>query len=154
MTSTTHETLSHSVGPTEPPLLEQTIGANLDATITVHGDREALVDCAQDLRWTYAAFGAEVDRLARALLAAGYDKGDRVGIWAPNCAEWTVVQFATAKVGVILVNINPAYRSHELRYVLGQAGIRGLFCAQTFKASNYVSMIEEVRGDCPDLQDV
>jgi fatty-acyl-CoA synthase len=93
-------------------------------------------------------------RLARALLAASYEKGDRVGIWAPNCAQWTVVQFATAKVGVILVNINPAYRSHELRYVLGQAGIRGLFTAASFKASNYVSMIEEVRGDCPDLEDV
>jgi fatty-acyl-CoA synthase len=154
MSSTLHETLSHSIGPTEPPLLEQTIGANLDATIAVHGEREALVDRAQGLRWTYAGFGAEVDRLARALLAAGYDKGDRVGIWAPNCAQWTVVQFATAKVGVILVNINPAYRSHELRYVLGQAGIRGLFTAASFKASNYVSMIEEVRGDCPDLEDV
>ena len=154
MTSTLHPTLSHATGPTEPPLLEQTIGANLDATIAVHGTREALVDCAQDIRWTYAAFGAEVDRLARALLAAGYTTGDRVGIWAPNCAQWTVVQFATAKVGVILVNINPAYRSHELRYVLGQAGIRGLFTAASFKASNYVSMIDEVRGDCPDLEDV
>jgi fatty-acyl-CoA synthase len=154
MSSKLHETLSHSIGPTEPPLLEQTIGANLDATIAVHGEREALVDRAQGLRWTYAGFGAEVDRLARALLAAGYDKGDRVGIWAPNCAQWTVVQFATAKVGVILVNINPAYRSHELRYVLGQAGIRGLFTAASFKTSNYVSMIEEVRGDCPDLEDV
>ncbi len=154
MTSTLHPTLSHATGPTEPPLLEQTIGANLDATTAVHGTREALVDCAQDIRWTYAAFGAEVDRLARALLAAGYTTGDRVGIWAPNCAQWTVVQFATAKVGVILVNINPAYRSHELRYVLGQAGIRGLFTAASFKASNYVSMIDEVRGDCPDLEDV
>ncbi|MEO6019434.1 MAG: AMP-binding protein [Knoellia sp.] len=154
MTSTLHPTLSHATGPTEPPLLEQTIGANLDATTAVHGTREALVDCAQDIRWTYAAFGAEVDRLARALLAAGYTTGDRVGIWAPNCAQWTVVQFATAKVGVILVNINPAYRSHELRYVLGQAGIRGLFTAASFKASNYVSMIDEVAGDCPDLEDV
>lgn len=154
MSGTVHETLSHAIGPTEPPLLEQTIGANLDATIAVHGAREALVDCAQDIRWTYAAFGAEVDRLARALLAAGYDKGERVGMWAPNCAEWTVAQFATAKVGVILVNINPSYRSHELRYVLTQAGIRGLFTASSFKASNYVSMIDEVRGDCPDLQDV
>ncbi|MFC7490180.1 MULTISPECIES: AMP-binding protein [unclassified Knoellia] len=154
MTSTVHPTLSHAAGPSEPPLLEQTIGASLDATIAAHGDREALVDRAQGLRWTYAVFGAEVDRLAKALVATGLVKGDRVGIWAPNCAEWTVVQFATAKVGLILVNINPAYRSHELRYVLGQAGIRGLFSAQTFKASDYVSMIEEVRGDCPDLEHV
>jgi len=149
-----HPALSHATGPSDPPLLEQTIGANLDATIAAHGDREALVDCAQELRWTYAAFGAHVDRLAKALIAAGLEKGDRVGIWAPNCAQWTVVQFATAKAGVILVNINPAYRSHELRYVLGQAGIRGLFTAQSFKASNYVSMIDEVRADCPDLEHV
>jgi len=152
--TTVHPSLSHATGPSDPPLLEQTIGANLDATIAVHGDRDALVDCAQGLRWTYAAFGAEVDRLAKALIAAGFDKGDRIGIWAPNCAQWTVVQFATAKAGVILVNINPAYRSHELRYVLGQAGIRGLFCAESFKSSNYVSMIEEVRDDCPELEHV
>ena len=154
MTSRADLSLSHAVGPLEPPLLEQTIGANLDATIARHGEREALVDRAQGLRWTYAVFGAEVDRLARALLAAGFEKGDRVGIWAPNCAEWTVVQYATAKVGVILVNINPAYRSHELAYVLGQAGIRGLFTARSFKNSDYVAMVEEVRGECPDLEQV
>ena len=154
MTSSADSMLSHAVGPTEPPLLEQTIGANLDATIARHGDREALVDCAQGIRWTYAVFGAEVDRLARALLAAGLRTGDRVGIWAPNCAEWTLVQYATAKVGVILVNINPAYRSHELGYVLAQAGIRGLFTAASFKSSDYVAMIEEVRGDCPELDQV
>jgi fatty-acyl-CoA synthase len=145
-------TLSHAVGPTAPPLLEQTIGANLDATVARFGDREALIDRAQGLRWTYAVFGEQVDRLAKALVAAGLTRGDRVGIWAPNCAEWTVVQYATAKVGVVLVNINPAYRSHELGYVLAQAGIRGLFSAESFKSSNYVSMIEEVRGDCPDLE--
>ncbi len=154
MTSRADLSLSHAVGPLEPPLLEQTIGANLDATIARHGEREALVDRAQGVRWTYAVFGAEVDRLARALLAAGFEKGDRVGIWAPNCAEWTVVQYATAKVGVILVNINPAYRSHELAYVLGQAGIRGLFTARSFKNSDYVAMVEEVRGECPDLEQV
>ncbi|PRY53399.1 fatty-acyl-CoA synthase [Knoellia remsis] len=146
--------LSHTVGTTEPPLLEQTIGANLDATVAAHGDREALVDRAQDIRWTYAEFGAEVDRLAKALLASGYEVGDRIGIWAPNCAQWTVAQFATAKVGVILVNINPAYRSHELEYVLTQAGIRGLFTAESFKTSNYVAMIDEVRGSTPALEDV
>ena len=154
MSSSADPTLSHAAGRTEPALLEQTIGANLDATIARHGDREALVDRAQGLRWTYAVFGKQVDRLAKALLAAGFAKGDRVGIWAPNCAEWTVVQYATAKVGVILVNINPAYRSHELGYVLTQAGIRGLFTAPSFKTSDYVAMIEEVRADCPDLEQV
>ena len=154
MSSSADPTLSHAAGRTEPALLEQTIGANLDATIARHGEREALVDRAQGLRWTYAVLGEQVDRLAKALLAAGFAKGDRVGIWAPNCAEWTVVQYATAKVGVILVNINPAYRSHELGYVIEQAGIRGLFTASSFKTSNYVAMIEEVRGDCPDLEQV
>ncbi|CAN7215370.1 AMP-binding protein [Knoellia sp. LjRoot47] len=154
MSPTADPTLSHAAGPTEPALLEQTIGANLDATIARHGDREALVDRAQGVRWTYAVLGEQVDRLARALLAAGLVQGDRVGIWAPNCAEWTVVQYATAKVGVILVNINPAYRSHELGFVLKQAGIRGLFTAASFKTSDYVAMIEEVRGDCPDLEHV
>ena len=143
---------SHAAGPTELALLEQTIGANLDATVARFGDREALVDRAQGLRWTYAVLGEQVDRLAKALLAAGLEPGDRVGIWAPNCAEWTVVQYATAKVGVVLVNINPAYRSHELGYVLARAGVRGLFSARSFKSSSYVSMIEEVRGDCPDLE--
>ena len=150
--SSTETALSHARGPQEPPLLEQTIGASLDATVARFGEREALVDRAQGLRWTYAVFGQQVDRLAKALVAAGLAQGDRVGIWAPNCAEWTVVQYATAKAGVILVNINPAYRSHELGYVLGQAGIRGLFTAESFKSSNYVSMVDEVRGDCPDLE--
>ena len=145
---------SHDRGETTPPLLEQTIGANLDATIARFGDREALVDRAQGIRWTYAEFGEQVDRLARALLACGIGAGDRVGIWAPNCAEWTVVQYATAKMGAILVNINPAYRAHELTYVLGQAGIRMLVSAESFKTSNYVGMIEAVRPDCPGLEHV
>ena len=144
---------SHTIGETEPPLLEQTIPDNLDATIARFGEREALVDVAQGIRWTYAAFGAEVDRLARALLAAGLRPGDRVGVWAPNCAQWTVVQYATAKVGVILVNINPAYRTHEVAFVLKQAGVCVLFGVERFKTSAYAEMVEEVRGDCPDLRD-
>ncbi|MDT0213898.1 AMP-binding protein [Rothia sp. ARF10] len=151
---TTDPTLSHSTGPTEPPLLDQTIGANLDATVARHGDREALVDRAQGIRWTYAVLGAEVDRLARAFLASGLRTGDRVGIWAPNSAEWTLVQYATAKVGIILVNINPAYRSHELGYVLQQAGIRGLVVAPSFKTSDYVAMVGEVRDECTGLEQV
>ena len=117
-------------------------------------DREALVDVAQGKRWTYAALLADVDTLARALLAIGVKTGDRVGIWAPNCSEWTLVQFATAKMGAILVNINPAYRSHELHYVLGQAGISTLIAAESFKTSNYREMVDEVRHEVPGLERV
>ncbi len=146
--------MSYAVGEAEPPLLTDTIGDNLDATIARFGGREALVDCAQGIRWTYAEFGAEVDRLARGFLAAGLAKGDRVGIWAPNCAEWTLTQYATAKIGTILVNINPAYRTHELTYVLGQAGIRMLVTAAAFKTSDYVAMVEASRPQCPALERV
>jgi fatty-acyl-CoA synthase len=146
--------LSHTVGGTEPPLLEQTIGDNLDATVALVPDRDALVDRAGGIRLTYAELGAEVDRLARAFVAAGLEKGDRVGIWAPNCAEWVLTQYATAKVGAILVNINPAYRSHELTYVLGQAGIRVLVIAPSFKSSNYVAMVDAARPECPALEAV
>ena len=147
-------TMSHAVGEVTPPLLEETIGANLDATIARFPDREALVDRAQGIRWTYAEFGAEVDRLARALLAVGLAKGDRIGIWAPNCAEWTLTQYATAKLGAILVNINPSYRTHELTYVLGQSGIRMLVTAASFKTSNYVAMVESAQRECPGLEEV
>ncbi len=149
----TMTTLSHTAGETDVPLLEQTIPDNLDATVARFGDRDALVDVAQGIRWTYAEFAAEVDRLARALLATGLVKGERVGIWAPNCAQWTVVQYATAKIGAILVNINPSYRTHELEFVLKQAGISAVFLAESFKSSDYVAMLEEVRGSCPDVRD-
>ena len=149
-----HSPLSHTAGASDVPLLEQTIPDNLDATVARFGDREALVDVQQGIRWTYAEFAGEVERLARALLAAGVATGDRVGIWAPNCAEWTLTQYATAKIGAVLVNINPSYRTHELAYVLTQAGISLLVAAAEFKASNYAQMVEEVRGDCPDLRDV
>jgi len=145
-------TLSHTRGETEPPLIEQTIGDNFDATVARFGDREALVDVTQGRRWTYAELQADVDRLARAMLALGVETGDRVGIWAPNCSEWTLVQYATAKIGAILVNINPSYRSHELQYVLNQAGIRFLFAVEQFKSSNYAEMVEEVRAECPALE--
>ncbi|NUO34189.1 MAG: AMP-binding protein, partial [Dermatophilaceae bacterium] len=144
-------TLSHTRGETDPPLIEQTIGDNFDATVARFGDREALVDVTQGRRWTYAALQADVDRLARALLALGVTTGDRVGIWAPNCSEWTLVQYATAKIGAILVNINPSYRAHELQYVLGQAGISTLVAAESFKSSNYRQMVDEVREEVPGL---
>ncbi|MBK8869201.1 MAG: AMP-binding protein [Dermatophilaceae bacterium] len=146
--------LSISSGPTDTPLLEQTISANLDATVAKFGDREAMVDVAAGRRWTYAEFARDVDALARGFIGAGVVKGDRVGIWAPNCAEWTLVQYATAKMGAILVNINPAYRTHELQYVLNQAGIRVLVAAPSFKTSDYAGMIEEVRSEVPTLEQV
>ena len=147
------QTVSHTKGETDTPLIEQTIGDNFDATVARFGDREALVDVAQGKRWTYRELQADVDRLARALMAAGVTKGDRVGIWAPNCSEWVLVQYATAKMGAILVNVNPSYRAHELKYVLNQSGISLVFAVSEFKTSNYRGMIEEVRGDCPDLRD-
>ncbi|MCK0093765.1 AMP-binding protein [Rhodococcus sp. F64268] len=145
---------SYDSGAGDVPLLGDTIGDNLDRTVARHGDRDALVERATGRRWTYSEFAAEVDTLALGLLHAGIGKGDRVGIWAPNCAEWTFVQYATAKIGAVLVNINPAYRSHELQYVLAQAGIRMLISAPEFKTSDYAAMIDQVRGECPDLEQV
>ncbi|MGW0019350.1 AMP-binding protein [Rhodococcus sp. NPDC003382] len=150
----TPELPSYASGAWEVPLLGDTIGDNFDRTVGRHGDRDALVDRPTGRRWTYTELAAEVDALALGLLHAGIGKGDRVGIWAPNCAEWVLVQYATAKIGAILVNINPAYRSHELQYVLTQAGIRMLVAAPSFKTSDYAAMIAEVRGDCPDLEQV
>jgi fatty-acyl-CoA synthase len=146
--------LSYTAGETDIPLIEQTIGDNFDATVARFPDREALVDVEQGTRWTWAELKRDVDVAARGLVAAGIEKGDRVGIWAPNCAEWTIVQFATAKMGAILVNINPAYRTHELKYVLGQAGIRMIVAAPSFRSSDYAAMIEEVRGDVAGLEQV
>ena len=113
---------SYDAGPTDTPILEETIGANFERTAATHPDIEALVDVAAGRRWTYAELDAEVDVVARGLMALGIERGDRVGIWAPNCAEWTIVQYATAKIGAILVNINPAYRTHELGYVAQPVG--------------------------------
>lgn len=146
--------VSYSFGVWDAPLLGDTIGADLDRTAAAFPDRDALIDHPTGLRWTYREFVAEVDALALGLLATGVGKGDRVGIWAPNCPQWTLVQYATAKIGAVLVNINPAYRSHELRYVLRQAGIRTLVAAPAFKTSDYAAMIEQVRPECPELEQV
>ena len=134
-------------GETTPALLEETIGANFEATVARHPDREALVEVATGRRWTWAELDAAVDALAIGLVRSGLGKGDRVGIWAPNCAEWTITQFATAKIGAILVNINPAYRTHELAYALRQSGIRLLISAPEFKTSDYRAMVAEVRDE-------
>ena len=143
--------LSIAAGPTDQPLLTETIPANLARTVAQHGAREALVACHQDLRWTYAEFHHKVQHLARALMALGLEQGDRVGLWSPNYAEWTLVQYATAEIGAILVNINPAYRTHELAYALNQSGCRMLIAAPSFKSSDYVAMVAAVRDECPTL---
>jgi len=147
-------TLSYSHGASAVPLLGETIGANLRRTAARHPDAEVLVDVPTGRRWTYAAFDAETDTLARGLIAAGLAAGDRVGIWAPNCAEWVQLQYATAKAGIILVTVNPAYRGHELSYALRQAGVRVLVSAESFRTSDYRAMIDEVRPELAELEDV
>jgi fatty-acyl-CoA synthase len=143
--------LAHVQGPPEPALMDQTIGAALRDVAARFGEREALVSCAQGVRMTYAEFDASVDRVARALLARGVAVGDRVGVWSPNCAEWTLLQFATARVGAILVNVNPAYRTSELAYALRQSGMRLLFAPRAFKSSNYADMVASV--ETPELEE-
>ena len=145
---------SYASGVSETPLLGDTIGDNFDRTADRYCDREALVDCPSDRRWTYAQLRAEVDAVAHGLLAAGIGKGDRVGIWAPNCPEWLLTQYATAKIGAILVTINPAYRTSELEYALRAAEIRMLIAVESFKTADYAAMIAEVRSRCPALERV
>jgi fatty-acyl-CoA synthase len=146
--------LSYTSATSDTPLLGDTIGANFDRTANRFPDRLALVDVAAGLRYTYAELKDEVDALAYALLGLGIAKGDRVGIWSPNRAEWAVTQYATAKIGAILVNINPAYRTSELEFVLNQSGCRLLIAAQRLKTSDYAAMIAEVRPRCADLEQV
>jgi fatty-acyl-CoA synthase len=143
---------SYTSGAWDVPLLGETIGDNFDRTVATFADNDALVDVAGGRRWTYRTLAAEVDALASGLLAAGIRVGDRVGIWAPNCPEWVLVQYATAKIGAVLVTINPAYRAHELEYVLRQAGVRMVIAATTFKTSDYAAMLAEVRTQCPALE--
>ncbi len=145
---------SHTHGVSSPALLDETIGDNLDATAARFPGNEALVDVPTDRRWTYQQLVADVDRLARALLTHGVRPGDRVGIWSPNCAEWVLVQFATAKIGAILVNVNPAYRTHEVGYVINQSGISVMVAAESFKTSDYPAMLREVADDCPSMRSV
>ncbi|RSM76056.1 AMP-binding protein [Kibdelosporangium aridum] len=145
---------SYASGTSTVPLLGDTIGDNFDRTVAAFPDRDALVDRASARRWTYRELSDEITAVALGLLARGVKKGDRVGIWSPNRAEWTFVQYATAKIGAILVNINPAYRVHELSYVLNQSGIRTLISAAAFKTSDYAAMIDEAKPNCPALSDV
>jgi len=134
---------SYAEGETDPPLLEETIGANLDRTVATFPDREAVVEFATGRRWTWRELDRDVEIVARGLIAAGIEKGDRVGIWGPNSARWTITQYATAKIGAILVNVNPAYRTHEFSYAVNQSGMRLLVSATSFKTSDYRGMVEE-----------
>src|SRR5438270_5385551 len=143
---------SYSHGTSTTPLLGETIGAVLERIARAHAGRDAMVDLATGRRWTYAELDADVDSLALGLLDLGVEKGDRVGLWAPNCAEWTLVQFATARIGAVLVNINPAYRTHELAYALNQSGCRLLISAPEFKGSSYVDMVAEIRDELTALE--
>ncbi|MDO3394270.1 AMP-binding protein [Nocardioides sp. SOB44] len=145
---------SYAAGPTEPPLPDTTIGADLSRTVAAHPDREALVEVASGRRWTWRELEDDVDRVAKGLMAAGVEKGDRVGIWAPNCAEWTLVQYAAARAGAVLVNVNPAYRTHELSYAINQSGLALMVAATSFKSSDYTAMLREVAPQCPDLRRV
>lgn len=141
--------LSYTSGISDVPLTGMTIGDKFDQTVERYPNREALIVRHQNIRWTYSDLKYQVDRCAKALIACGSNKGDRVGIWSPNRSEWTILQFATAKVGVILVNINPAYRLHELKYALTQSGCKMLVLADQFKTSNYSEMILEL---APELR--
>ncbi|MEO3760837.1 AMP-binding protein [Mycobacterium sp. B14F4] len=145
---------SYAAGPIDIPLLEETIGANLERTVSAHPDVEALVDVTSGRRWTYSGLNDDVGVVSRALMGSGIEPGDRVGIWAPNSAEWTILQYATAKIGAILVTINPAYRTHELAYLLRHSGVRMLVSATDFRSCDYRGMVAEVRGEVPDLTEV
>jgi fatty-acyl-CoA synthase len=145
--------LSYASGPSSLPLLGETIGENLRRTAARHGDSEALVVPHQDFRATYRQLWDEVSLAARGLIARGVTRGDRVGIWSPNRFEWVVTQYATARIGAILVNINPAYRTTELAYALEQSGVSFLILARAFRQADYVRMLDEVRRQCPALRE-
>ncbi len=145
---------SYSSGVSMTPLLGQTISENLRETVGRFSENEALVDRTQNLRFTYAEFDNEVDRCARALLGLGIDRGDRVGIWSPNTAQWALLQYATARIGVILVNINPSYRASELVFALAHSGCCALFTLRSFKTSHYQEIIEQVADQLPHLSNV
>jgi fatty-acyl-CoA synthase len=145
---------SYVSGTSDKALLGDTIDANLRAAVARFGDRDAVVDVATQRRLSYRGVDEAVEAVARGLLARGVATGDRVGIWAPNCVEWYLVQYATARIGAILVNINPSYRTHEVEYVLRQAEVGTLVAAAAFKTSDYRAMIDEVRGGLPQLTDV
>jgi fatty-acyl-CoA synthase len=147
---TTHTRAKHASyvsGASSHPLLGMTIGEAFDASVRRWGDKTALVVRHQEIRWTYAELAAEMDAFAGGLLSYGLRPGDRIGIWSPNRAEWVVAQFATAKAGLILVNINPAYRPAELAYALRKVKCRALITATMFKSSDYPAMLADIAPD-------
>lgn len=144
--------LSYVYGTSEVPLLGQTIGGNLKSTVEKYPHQEALVCVHQDYRATYQEFYNQTTAVAKALIFLGAKSGDRIGIWASNRYEWVLLQYATARIGSILVNINPAYRTHELTYVLNQSEIRFIFSSLSFKTSNYKEMVEYAKEVCPSLE--
>ena len=132
----------HGTGPL--PLLGETLGQNFDRMAAAFAGNEALVVSAQGIRWTYLELKQHVDSFARGLLALGLKPGERIGVWAPNCAEWAVTQFASAKAGLVLVNINPAYRLHEMEFALNRVGCAALVLAASFHGSDYVQMLRDL----------
>jgi fatty-acyl-CoA synthase len=146
------EALSYLHGASPVPLLGETIGENLDRTVARFPDHDAVISVHQGIRQTYAEFHAAVTEIAQGLLALGIEPGERVGIWSPNNLEWVTLQYATAKVGAILVNINPAYRTSELAYALGQSGVSTLVLAPRFRQADYVDMLDQVAGELPQLR--
>jgi len=146
--------LSYSSGASQYPLLGETIGENLRNTVAKYPQQEALVCVDQNYRATYTEFYSQTEQIAKSLIAIGLQKGDRVGIWAPNRAEWTLLQYATARVGMILVNLNPAYRENELEFVLNQAEISAVFAALSFKTSEYKVMLNNVKDNAKSLKHI
>jgi len=135
---------SYVHGASVTPLIGDTIGVHFDRAVARWPEADALVVRHQGIRWTYSDLQREVDALAAGLLALGLERGDRVGIWSPNNAEWVVTQFATAKAGIILVNVNPAYRLTELEYAINKVGCKALITAAAFKSSDYLSMLYQL----------
>lgn len=148
------ETLSYVHGASNKNLLGETIGGNLKRIVEKFGNSEALVSVHQNYRATYKQFYEETGKLAKALLANNINNGDRVGIWAPNCYEWVLLQFATARIGVILVNLNPAYRAHEVSFAINQSETKLVVSALNFKKSDYKQMLTLVKEDCPSLEKI
>ena len=146
--------LSYAHGPSPVPLLGETIGDNLDRIAARFPHNDAIVSVHQNRRLTYAEFAAETDRIAKAFIASGIAHGDRVGIWSPNSAEWVLVQYATAKLGAVLVNVNPAYRLTELEYALQQSGVSTLVTLDRYKTSEYLAMVRQLRGGLSLLREV
>ncbi|MFE5839044.1 AMP-binding protein [Arthrobacter sp. NPDC056493] len=150
---------AYTAGDADVPLLEETIGHNFERVVARFPLHDALIEAApvpgaDARRWSYTKLNDDVDRLARALLALGVAKGERIGIWSPNCAEWTILQYATAKIGAVLVNVNPSYRSHELDFVVKQNGMRMLVAAPSDPNSDYVGMARQALAGCPDLREL